>query len=161
MINLSTLTPEEKIAILETPDYAYFNVMHCKENDIYAGLTRLISTTAICFELGNYGFTERYCFSDPLLAIEELRNWHNRGFNDQRPIGWIACRSVSNAQLIESMKKHHSENYGMDTLDAYMTLFPSGIASYEAAPRIAKERNADLAKILHEIAYLQKIGLII
>jgi hypothetical protein len=55
----------------------------------YAGLYKLMYTTAICSGLNEYGYEYRFCYEDPLLAFAQLMLMQNY---DDVPDGWVARR---------------------------------------------------------------------
>lgn len=155
-----SMNPKDVIETLESDDYGYFNVLHVPECDIYGGLTRLMFTVAICYDLRELGYAERYCFDDPRLAKRELLAWHERGFNDQRPVGWIACRGVDETVLLNSFNKHYPDGYAGTTLSFIESNIESSIGLFEKAGEISRIINQEEEITRHHIAYLFSAGII-
>ncbi|WP_318493347.1 hypothetical protein [Photobacterium leiognathi] len=129
------------------------HLLYCEENDTLCGLTDLMFTKAICFGIPDQPTTmyeERFCFKDPLRALSELVRWHQRGFNDMRPKGWIACRNVSGSLLrkdFEQQEAHYARallKFGKNDPD---------LTSH--SDRIARELRLPKSEIEHLIAYLK------
>lgn len=99
----------------------FINIVYSEANHTYAALTVLMYSTAICYDLHEpgtgAGWSERYCYEDPELALAELTAWHARGLNDQRPIGWVACRGVTAPTVKASFDKYYGKHYAQDTLE--------------------------------------------
>lgn len=55
----------------------------------YAGLCKLLFTTAICTGLDYHGWAYRYCFESADTALTELNRLENM---DDLPVGFIARR---------------------------------------------------------------------
>jgi len=66
----------------------YFNVRELPDGT-FAGLYKLLFTTAICTGLDEMGYAYRWCFDDPVLALTELTRIETM---DEQPIGFIARR---------------------------------------------------------------------
>ncbi|MCY9870365.1 hypothetical protein [Vibrio barjaei] len=94
--------------------------LYCAETDSITGVTELMYTLAIVHDMPDdpfAGYSERYCFENPDIALQELVNWHKRQFNDMRPAGWIAIRKFSSARALrQSFEHHYSANYGQELL---------------------------------------------
>lgn len=130
--------------------------------DILAGLTELLTTTAILFDIGDISYEERYCFATKEVALKELVAWHERGFGDQRPVGWIACRGISADSLKNSMDTYHGVDYAMDV---YALSGDKGngapIVNNSSELIIAEKLNISTQEVKHKVAYLRMIGLLI
>ncbi|MEH0791095.1 hypothetical protein KW882_02180 [Vibrio parahaemolyticus] len=140
--------------------------LYCEKTDTISGLHQLAFTLAIAHDFSDQpmgGFSERYCFEDPMLAVEELIEWHKRSFDDQRPKGWVACRNVSSKSIKKSFEKHHSEDYAKELLK-----YAGGNGIDNGAhhiimgnkARIKAELGYDDNHIKHLAAYLKEVGLI-
>ncbi len=86
---MSKLTPEQvDKAIAEFKTHGYFYVRHLPD-DSFAGLSKLIYTTAIHTGLNDTGYESRFCFNDPDKAREEIDKLVSA---DSVPSGNIAQR---------------------------------------------------------------------
>lgn len=67
------------------------NCTHVRElpDGTFAGLHKLMFTTAICTGLDSFGWAYRWCFEDPALAASELAQLEAM---DDEPTGYIARR---------------------------------------------------------------------
>ena len=155
------------ISTVESPELSeafflnvgYQHLMHDKESDIWAGLWQLITTTAIVFDLDDRSFSERYCFRNPEKARQELVSWHKRGFDDQRPTGWVACRGVSACDLKESMQAHYGANYGSDVSCILLdSPFEERLRLTNDPQRISSLIDKPIDYVEHIIGYLASIG---
>ena len=54
-----------------------------------ATLIRLITTVAICLGVTREGWSRRFCYSDPILAIKVFYSLETE---DDEPEGWVARR---------------------------------------------------------------------
>lgn len=161
--------PEHVVTLIEK--WGLLVPMYDEKADILSGLTSLITTTAILHNVVDGGYDERYCFKTRERAILELLKWCERGFNDQRPTGWVACRSVSGQDMFQSMETYHGPGYAENTLRWLEWLeksnariegseyppgacfIPGSVKAREFCNRTGKEMD-DLS---HEVAYLRLI----
>lgn len=140
--------------------------LYCEGTDILSGLHKLTYTLAIVHDFSDSsmgGFSERYCFSDPLLAVKEFIEWHKRGFDEQRPKGWVACRNVPSKTIKVSFEKYHSINYGKELMkyaggNGVDNGFHHIIVSNKEI--IKKDLGYDENQINHLAAYLKEVGLV-
>ena len=54
-----------------------------------ACLARLITTTAVCLGADRYGWSTRFCFADPIKALEVFGSVKSE---DDVPEGWVSRR---------------------------------------------------------------------
>lgn len=124
-------------------------------------------TLAIAHDLSDDdmgGFEERYCFEDPLLALEELVEWHKRGYNDMRPQGWVAVRKISSMQTLKaSFDKYYRQGYGEELLPYSISEDGRKIHSYilSKTSDIQRDFGYDENTIKHLASYLKTIGQVI
>ncbi|MDK9793759.1 hypothetical protein [Vibrio sp. D431a] len=94
--------------------------LYCPESDTLSGIIPLLFTRAIAHDISLdpiSGFSERYCFESDLDAVEQLIEWHKRGFNDMRPSGWVAVRKISSSKVLrESFEKYYRSDYAHELL---------------------------------------------
>jgi hypothetical protein len=69
-------------------EQGYFSVRELPDGS-FAGLYRLLYTTAVCTGLCEDGWVYRYCFDDPALAAAGLASLQEM---DDEPPGFIARR---------------------------------------------------------------------
>lgn len=144
----------EVVESLAKLNYAY--IQYSAETDTYAALMPLAYTVAIAYDISPEGFyEERYCYENPTLAIEELLAWSERGLNEKRPKGWIACRMVGGVKLKKSFETHYGVDYALKAKNVYQELLSKcngRFVPYEESYPLISEDNND-AK--HQIAYLR------
>lgn len=134
--------------------------MYCAESHISAGIMPLMFTYAICFDLNEHGFDERYCFPTLERAYLELIAWHGRKFNDQRPIGWVACRGIAPSVICKSIQTYHGLDYAKETLMAYQKLpFEHQVGNVHE--KLATTIDKHINDIKHELAFLRLAGKVI
>lgn len=132
------------------------------DSDIISGIHELFTTTAILYDVNENSYSERYCFLSRARAEDELIKWHNRGFNDQRPTGWVACRNVSSESIEVSMKKYHGNDYGQDVYDLSRDLGNGAkIMGSGSELDIASKLKMNVEDVIHQAAYLRYIGKLI
>ncbi|MGR5559737.1 hypothetical protein ACQKQC_26015 [Vibrio fortis] len=162
-------SPEELERFKESIESQQMNFpLYCKETDTMSGVVELLYTLAIAHDLetGHFGsFSERYCFENPVIALEQLAEWHSRGFDDQRPTGWVATRKISSSSIKESFSKYHGDDYGLDVLEYcrelcgdHEAIYYSTIRDYKA--EIADKLGYDVDKVMHLAAFLKEVGVI-
>lgn len=136
--------------------------LYDEKADIVAGLHELFTTVAIMFDVSETGYAERYCFLSESRALIELAAWHNRGFDDQRPTGWIACRGVSANEVEHSMLQYHGKDYAQ-AVELLADKKTNGlrIVSKPLEQEIADELNMTFEDVTHQVAYLRLIGKLI
>lgn len=140
--------------VKEFENDGYQVVQYSEKSKIHSGIIPLAFSTSIAFNITDSGFKERYCFPTPLDAIRELKNWHERDFNDQRPIGWIACRNVVPEELKSSIEKYYGKDYAINVLNAQKSI-QDKTKQYVTEEQIAEYLNMELTDIKHEVAYLR------
>lgn len=133
-------------------------VLYSDSTKKISGIMNLITTVSIAHDFKGMSFSERYCFRDTERAYTEFLAWYKRGFDEQRPTGWIACRSVSGQDIKNSMEKYHSKDYASEALSAYLRL-KEKISSFIPYEMIIREMDMeDENEALHQIAYLRVTG---
>jgi hypothetical protein len=142
-------------------DWNILHPLYCEQADTLSGFHELAFTLAIAHDLSEEsmnGFEERYCFEDPLVAMEELMNWHKRQYNDMRPAGWVAVRKISSMKAFKaSYEEHYSPTYAQELLqfansDSRPTATHAAIL--ENREQIKEEVGYDDNKIKHLASYL-------
>ena len=81
------IDPEiERIRWLGAGSYSHLRRL---EDGTIIGIGRLMFTTAIFVDMNEWGWTRRFCFDDPALALAEYLRLRT---DDDEPAGWIARR---------------------------------------------------------------------
>ncbi|MGR5347264.1 hypothetical protein [Vibrio mediterranei] len=133
--------------------------LYDEATDTMAGIVKLAFTNAIVTDISacvSEGFGDRYCYEDAELAIQELMEWHQRGFGPKKPQGWVAV-AISNGgeYLRESFEEHYGESYAQDLLP-YAQIDDLFLQSniVNRSEEIGRALGYDLGKVKHLAAYL-------
>lgn len=136
--------------------FHFSHIQYNEKTDTYAALMPLAYTVAIAFDISHNGFfEERYCYEDPTLALTELLSWGERGLNEQRPVGWIACRLLHRKNLKESFEKFYGKDYAHEAKNIYEKIKASNAQGFTPDDWIYPHIPSDLNTAKHLMAYLR------
>lgn len=83
---MNSTADEALLTFLKANDYQHLRLL---PDGTYAGLVKLMFTTAIVTGMDWSGYAYRFCFKDPDKALSELKKLENM---DDEPTGFIARR---------------------------------------------------------------------
>lgn len=133
-------------------DWGIYLPMYSERNDVVCGLVQLFSTVAIVYDINEFGFEERYCYSNSFRAVSELAAWKEREFNDQRPTGWIACRGLSKADLIKAYGKDYAHDILRVMNDAGCK---DNFITDSDIKNISEILDMDIIDVAHKVSFLR------